>query len=203
MLGEPYPSEGMSRMLDECDALEQQVYLEKYAIFTPFATVQQITYVVEYMKRTVPPLLAELLRAPHEAKRLAEEEATRLTELAELCEVPPKEMLYFQKQIRQRFIDARHCFIALTSNNKERNYYDLAEKVEDLRYITVDECGNRACRAKDKALLERNECARCRKAAYCNRDCQCADWAYHKKYCASLGAKRDTAVDMATVEEVQ
>jgi hypothetical protein len=196
MLNEPYPSDGMSRMLEDVDKLEQQVYLEKYCVFTEFDQLMQITIVVEYFKRTIPPLLIALRSEPEKARERAEEECAKLKDLAEMAQVSHQDLLYFERQIRKRFTDQRYCFIALTKDRKERNYYDLQERVDDLRYITVMECGNQECRARqaDGAVLE--TCTGCEKAAYCNRECQRADWKkFHKRFCKSLAWDNKPAAD--------
>lgn len=260
MLNEPYPSEGISRMLDEVNTLEPKVWLEKYAIFTDFEKMMQVTICTEYFKRSIPPLLLALRKEPERiealtyetnamaeekareederddalaveqperaealekekkeraervarekaerlghlqktkyeaAKALATVEAERLKEVAQLAGVTHNEMLYFEKQIRQRFIDQKYCFVALTKNRKERNYYDLQEDPASLRYITVTECGNQACKKREADGCTLQRCSLCDKAAYCERACQKADWKFHKRYCKSLASKKEMVV---------
>ena len=246
-------------MLDEINTLEPQVWLEKYAVFTDFEKMMQVTICTEYFKRSIPPLLLALRTEPERiealtyetnamadekareadeladalaaedpartealakekaervdvlarekaerleglkqkkyecARALATAEAERLKEVATLAGVTHNEMLYFEKQIRQRFIDERYCFVALTKNRVERNYYDLQEDPQSLRYITVAECGSQACRKREADGNALQKCT-CQKAAYCNRECQKADWKFHKKFCKSLASKKERVV---------
>lgn len=264
MLNEPYPSEAMSRMLDEVNTLEKQVYLEKYAVYTQFEQLMQITICVEYFKRSIPPLLLALRKEPERvqlltneentrideqakaederadalaqqdpeqaealarqkaeraetvarqkaeraealkqevyesARALASAEAEKLKEIAKLAQVSYQDMLLFEKQIRQRFLDQRYCFIALTKDCKQRNYYDLQEDPASLRYITVVVCGNQECKARTADGIWLQPCGNCGKAAYCNRKCQKADWAFHKRFCKSLASKKEFIVKPVT-----
>lgn len=58
------------------------------------------------------------------------------------------------------------------------------------------------CFVCNKTETELNEnlkyCAKCRKVAYCSRDCQAADWKTHKKACAASGSDNGVSTSAQT-----
>mmetsp|Transcript_1938 Transcript_1938/g.2863 ORF Transcript_1938/g.2863 Transcript_1938/m.2863 type:complete len:100 (+) Transcript_1938:990-1289(+) len=45
-------------------------------------------------------------------------------------------------------------------------------------------CGHRSCQEKEKKVKGFRNCSRCKRIAYCSKECQRADWKRHKEECA-------------------
>jgi len=82
-----------------------------------------------------------------------------------------------------RLIQEKYAFIAYTDDGKEYQFFDLAEKITDMRVITKNECGHCRKLATEEEPLS-VVCLMCDKAAYCNKLCQKEDWlAHHYRFC--------------------
>ncbi len=77
----------------------------------------------------------------------------------------------------------RTVFYAVTSDDTAFEAIDLCEKPDEARFICVNECGG--CKKQSSTLLE---CAKCHKAAYCDKTCQMKDLAFHREYCQYLAS---------------
>ncbi len=82
-----------------------------------------------------------------------------------------------------RLVKEQFAFVAYTDNGQEYQFFDLDEKITEMRVITKHECGN--CIKID---TEENPlsitCLMCDRAAYCNKTCQKEDWLnHHSQFC--------------------
>ncbi|KAJ1446118.1 hypothetical protein M885DRAFT_591954 [Pelagophyceae sp. CCMP2097] len=57
--------------------------------------------------------------------------------------------------------------------------------------VSADECRG-ACGRCAALLTATRKCARCKKVAYCSRECQAADWECHKSHCVTTPAAATT-----------
>lgn len=56
----------------------------------------------------------------------------------------------------------------------------------DTTGLTCDDCGK-----PDSPWIPLKKCAKCKRAFYCDRECQKKGWKAHKKVCASLAASNN------------
>jgi MYND finger protein len=193
---DPYPTDGMMEMLAEARQLKvgepaYDLFHQKYSLFTEFHSLCNMCFFVEYVKASLPVVLVGQAVSPEALRDFLDREANRMQTMATNLEMRLEYLLYFHCQLMQRWQEGRYVFIGHTKapdGQREYMMYDLREDVAAVRQIQTAVCGNPGC-GKTQEADGLSKCKTCMKAAYCSRECQKADWPFHKRYCKWLAEK--------------
>ena len=181
MEGALYPTVAMLNMMNERVTLEAhpenkqaiKAFQEKYLIKTALSTVEAMEKIITLWR----------LHA-HSGRNLTfTQKLEELNQVTQFVTDKIDVIGAFYCQLVAGYVEGRHVFYGVIADGKTSIPFDLEETVETLRYITVKECGACKKKAEEIPLLQ---CGKCRKAAYCNAECQKADRRFHKHFCAEF-----------------
>lgn len=175
MEGQTYPTVAMlevslelKRLAESNDASGYEAFSTRYILDTGLTTLEDMMNVMVLFK-----LHASDVREASGFK----EKIVELENLKEVVKAPIEVIGEFYCRLVDLYRTGRRVFYVRLADKKTTQLVDLDEK--DARLITIEECGT--CKTKPAKLFE---CLRCRKAAYCNAECQRKDWAFHKHFCS-------------------
>lgn len=184
-LGTLYPTEAMRVLIGKYRQLrvntgdrDERVkqFRKESCIYTDFEEMQHLLQVVLLFKRHIPFF-----------SQKEEYDKTYKPEIEKYCKSIPKQskkITFFYMCLLEHFMRRNYAFLVFTANGAAFEVIDLLETPETARYVTVDECNFCRKQATTQPLVL---CGKCRKAAYCNKECKTSDWrAFHKHYCAHL-----------------
>ena len=184
-IGALYPTEAMRVLIgkyrqirtysdDKVERVNQ--FRKESCVYTYFEEMRNLLYTVLLFKRHIP------LLSNKEAY-----DKTAKPEIEKYCETMPKEssdITLFYMCLLEHFIRRNYAFLVFTANGRAFEVIDLLETPENARFVTIEECN---CCRKQATVQPLVLCGLCRKAAYCNKECQTSDWrAFHKHYCLYL-----------------
>lgn len=172
--GESYPTLAMldltlelNKLSESTDKNAHEAFSMRYVLDTELKTLEDMHHVLVLFK-----LHATDVRNNTEFKDKMKE----LESLRNLVEAPIEVIGEFYCRLVDLYRTGRRVFYVRLADKKTTDIVDLDER--DVRLITITECG--ACKKKPATLFE---CVKCRKAAYCDAECQKKDWAFHKRFC--------------------
>lgn len=176
-----YPTVPMMKMMTKRAELEQAPVKDKEAI-----KLFQKTYLIETgltsaesMERVI--TLFRLHAHTMEKKGKELDFTSKMTDLTPLMDFLKGETMDniggFYFLMADLYKAGRYVFYGLLSDGSAVPF-DLKEDETNFRLITISECG--ACKKKPEII---NVCTSCKKAAYCNKECQKADYKFHKLFC--------------------
>jgi len=182
MEGTPYPTLPMHDMMNERNRLEQmdpelgreaiKAFQDKHLVKTGLQSGEGMQMVVTLFR-----IHAETVREAVGFK----EKMAELPNLVRYAKESLKNIIAFYCQLVDRLTAGQTVFYVVLGDGKTAIPVDLCETEAQYRCITVTECGG--CRKKDVPLLQ---CTVCKKAAYCNRECQKMDIKFHRRFCSQF-----------------
>jgi len=174
MEGQTYPTLAMlevslelNRLAESGDKSGYEAFSTRYVLDTGLTSLEDMMNVMVLFKLHV----SDVREASGFKEKIVE-----LGNLKEVVKAPIEVIGEFYCRMVDLYRTGRRVFYVRLADKKTTQLVDLDEK--DARLITIDECGT--CKSKPAQLFE---CVRCKKAAYCNAECQRKDWAFHKRFC--------------------
>ena len=182
--GQPYPTVSMLKMMNrrnELEAKEKKTEEEKLAILkfqedhvikTQIVTDDALMKVITLFK-----IHMDDTREGMDHQKKIQELRGMMQFVSEVENIDEIEMFY--SLLIKQYITGRYVFYGVLKDSVTAVPFDLKEDQNKFRLITTKECGSCGNNASQALSL----CTVCKKAAYCNRECQKADYAFHKLFC--------------------
>lgn len=177
-----YPTLPMLEMMNKRAALEDAPVKDTEAIkaFQKEYLIETGLKSAEAMER----ILTLFRLHAHTMKGKTLNFTSKMSELTPLMDFLPGETMDiiggFYFLLADLYTAGRYVFYGLLTNGSAIPF-DLREDETNFRLITTAECNT--CKKKPADLMQ---CTSCKKAAYCNRECQKADFKFHKRFCAQF-----------------
>lgn len=177
-----YPTLPMLEMMKKRDALNKDTpQAEKDSFWQQYV-------VPTHLKRRESIIVIEAIFIQH--KYLSDSSITVRDKMKQLECLPERlgeEMKWiaeFYCRLMDQWESGKYVFYALTESKEDSEPFDLQETPDKAKFITTKACNT--CQKNDCPL---EICAKCHRAAYCNKECQTKDWKFHKHFCTILNTK--------------